>query len=230
MRASGSAAGAWRSVTASNRERIPPLHLVSDDETLGGAGFAALAERLLRAGGAEVVVQLRAPSAPARPLLALARRLAPVAAAAGARLLVNDRVDVALASGADGVHLGARGMPIPEARRLLGPERWIGASVHSAAEAVAAAREGADYLIAGTLFPTPSHPGRPGSGTEWLTALAGIGVPVIGIGGITPARVGAVRAAGAGGVAVLRGVWQAARPLDALASYLEALKGGFDGG
>jgi len=152
-----------------------------------------------------------------------------VAAESGSRVLLNDRVDLVLATGADGVHLGARGMPIADARRLLGPGRWIGASVHSAEEAVAAAREGADYLIAGTLFPTPSHPGRPGSGTEWLAEVARLGVPVIGIGGITPERAGAVRAAGGRGVAVLRGVWSASRPLDGLASYLEALEEDSDG-
>jgi thiamine-phosphate pyrophosphorylase len=202
---------------------VPPLHLITDDRRLLAPGFADLAEAMLRAGGAGIALHLRGSGSPARDLLGLALRLARAADESGARLLVNDRVDVALAAGAHGVHLGARGMAVGDARALLGPRRLVGASVHALAEGSAAVGEGADFLIAGTLFPTPSHPGRPGSGTAWLHELAALGPPVIGIGGVTPDRVAEVRTAGAHGIAVLRGVWEAPRPLETLAAYLAAL-------
>lgn len=202
---------------------IPRLHLITDDRRLLAPGFADLAEALLRAGGSSVALHLRGRVIPIRELLGLALRLARTAVGSGARLLVNDRLDVVLAAGAHGAHLGARGMPVADARALLGADRLVGASVHSLAEGEVAAGEGADFLIAGTLFPTPSHPGRPGSGTAWLRELAAFGVPVIGIGGVTAERVEQACGAGAHGVAVLRGVWDAPRPVAALDEYLIAL-------
>lgn len=202
---------------------VPRLHLITDDRRLLAPGFADAAEALLGAGGPSVALHLRGRDISARKLLGLALRLAGAAAESGARLLVNDRLDVALAAGAHGAQVGARGMPVADARALLGADRLLGASVHSLAEGEVAAGEGADFLIAGTLFPTASHPGRPGSGTAWLRELSALGVPVVGIGGITPERVGQARNAGAHGVAVLRGVWEAPRPAEALDEYLAAL-------
>ena len=142
---------------------------------------------------------------------------------AGAMLLVNDRVDVALAANAHGVQLGARGMPLHLARRLLGADRWLGASVHSDNEAMRAAADGADFLIAGTLYQSPSHPERAGAGIDWLGSLTSGGPPVIGIGGITPERIDPIRAAGAHGAAVLSGIWDSPDPIDAVRSYLNEL-------
>lgn len=206
-----------------NRPILPTLHLVTDDHVLSAPGFLETATDLLRAGGARIALHLRAPRLSGRALWETVSRLSPVAREAGARLLVNDRVDVALAGGTDGVHLGERSMPAPDARRLLGPDPWIGLSVHSAADAIAAA-ETADFLIAGTVYETGSHPGRPGRGPGWLRDLRQLPVPVIGIGGISPDRVPEVRAAGAAGVAVLSGVWSAADPRAALDDYMAALE------
>ena len=208
------------------RQRLPRLHLITDGETLRRPAFARRAAELLREGGPTVALHLRGRDVPARTLVETAEALLPVAAGTGSLLLVNDRVDVVLACAAQGVQLGGRGMPIAAARGLLGPGALVGASVHSAEEGRRARAEGADFLLAGTLFRTPSHPGRPGAGTAWLRPLAARGVPVVGIGGITPERVEEVVAAGAFGVAVLRGVWDAERPIESLRAYQRALEKG----
>lgn len=202
--------------------RVPTLHAVTDDRVLRGADFAERARAVLRAGRGDVALHLRGPRTAGRALYALAEALLPAAREAGALLLVNDRVDVALAAGADGAHLGARSIVPRNARALLGAGRLLGLSVHSAAEA----EEGreADFLLVGTLYATASHPGRPGAGPALLRETGAAGVPRIGIGGITPERVGEVRAAGAHGVAVLRGVWDAPDPAGAVREYLAAWK------
>lgn len=194
------------------------MHVVTDDEVVERADFVDRARRVMEAGGRDLVFHLRAPRASGRRLYDLARALR--AHAGEARLLVNDRVDVALAA-ADGAQVGARGLRVDDARRLLGPDRLLGASVHSAAEAHQAARDGADFVVAGTIWPTASHPGRPGAGVGLIRELASIGLPVIAIGGVTPERAAEARAAGAAGVAVVRGVWNAADPEAAVREYME---------
>jgi thiamine-phosphate pyrophosphorylase len=194
--------------------RLPPLHVVTDDEVLRSADFLKRAGAVLRAGGEHVALHLRGPSSAGRFLFELAVALRAAAEESGALLLVNDRVDIALAAGAHGVQLGARAMSAADARRLLGPERLLGASVHSVAEAAAAAPR-ADFFLVGTVYASASHPGRAGAGPGFLRSLAEHGLPRIGIGGITAGRVAEVRAAGAAGVAVLRSVWNAADPAGA---------------
>ena len=202
---------------------VPRLHLVTDDAVLSRPGFLSQAGELLAAGGASVALHVRGPGMPGGPLLGWARALREPARASGAWLVVNDRVDVALAAGADGAHLGTRSLPVAEARRLLGHSRRLGVSVHTAAEGAEAAAGGADWIFAGTIYETASHPGHPGLGPAFAGRVAGAsaGVPALGIGGVTPGRVGEVLAAGAWGVAVIRGVWDAADPAAALHRYLE---------
>lgn len=202
---------------------LPALHAVTDDAVLARADFGETARRVLEAGGPRLALHLRGPRTGGRALHGLAAALLPAARGAGALLLVNDRADVALAAGADGVRLGARGIRPEDARRLLGAEAWIGASVHTRGEAEEAAAGGADFLVVGTLYATPSHPGREGAGPAHLAALADVGLPRVGIGGITPARAPEVRAAGAHGVAVLRGVWDAPDPARAVEQYLKEM-------
>src|SRR5437868_6372438 len=135
------------------------------------------------------IVQLRDRDAGAGELLARAGALR--RAFAGIVLLVNDRVDVAAASGADGVQLGARALPVSAARGLLGAEALVGRSVHSVAEAEAAAVEGADFLIVGTIYATASHPGKAPEGPALLSAVAAVvSLPLFAIGGITAANAG----------------------------------------
>lgn len=159
-------------------------------------------------------IQLRDKRAGGSALLAAARALRARTRAHGARLLVNDRIDVALAAGADGVHLPEASFPIVAARRLLGPDAWIGRSTHGTEAALRAATDGADYVVLGPIFATPSK--------EAFGAPLGLGVvaaatartrrPVVAIGGIAPAELPALRAAGAHGVAVIRAVLDAEDP------------------
>lgn len=212
--------------------RLPRVHLVTDDRIFGSPGFARRAAELLHAGGAGVALHMRAPGAGGRRLYEIGIRLVAEARAAGAVLLVNDRVDVALACGADGVQLGARGIDAVAARELLasaergpGARPLVGVSVHGPAGAVDALAAGADFLLVGTLYPTPSHPGRSGAGTELLRRVGADRAPCVGIGGITPARAEEVREAGGWGVAVIRGVWDAPDAEAALHEYLRVTEG-----
>lgn len=211
---------------------LPRLHLVTDDEVLADGAFPDRARRALASGGDGVALHLRGPGTSGRRLFDLAAALLPSAERAGARLLVNDRVDVAGSAGVHGAHLGQRSLPPADARWLLGQDALLGLSVHGQDEAVAAAGQaqgvaGAplDYLLVGTLFPTPSHPGRPGAGVERLARVRAVApdLPLVGIGGITPDRVSSVLAAGGHGVAVLRGVWAAEDPARAVEAYRAAL-------
>ncbi len=204
---------------------LPRLHLVTDDAVLARPSFAATAGTLLAVGGSQVALHLRGPHTPGRPLWQAVRTLAPAAESAGGLLVVNDRVDVALAAGVGAVQLGQRSLPTGQARALLGEGARIGVSTHRGAEVRRAVAEGADWLFVGTLHSTPSHPGRAGRGVGAVTdAVAHAGSrPVLGIGGVGPHDVEAIRAAGGWGVAVLGGVWHAADAVSALRRYLAAL-------
>lgn len=205
------------------RERIPPLHVVTDDAVVARPGFVTDARRVVRAGGAGIALHLRAPGASGRWMYDAAAILRRITGDAGARLIVNDRADVAMAVDADGLQLGARGLLAADARRWIGAGGMLGVSVHSVAEA-RDALGAADFLLAGTIWPSASHPGRPGAGVGLLAEVAALGIPTIAIGGVTPARMGEARDAGAAGVAVLRGVWNAPDPAEAVAEYLRTWK------
>lgn len=202
--------------------RIPRLHLVTDDEVLGRSGFAAEAERVLRAGGGRIALHLRGPGLSGRALWKVAAPLREIAHRTGSLLLINDRIDVALACGA-GVQLRTVSIPVARARRLL-PGGVLGVSVHTPGEARRAAVEGADFVLVGTLYETVSHPEGPVAGIAIVSALRDLSIPVIGIGGVTVERATEVVAAGGHGVAVIRGVWEAPDPSDAVLHYLEAME------
>lgn len=202
---------------------LPRLHLVMDDRVFTEPGFTAAATGIMEAGRSELAFHLRAPGATGRAIYEAGRTLADVAGSTGSLLLVNDRVDVAMAVGAGGVQLPARGLPPASARALMGSGPAIGASVHTVAEAEDAAG-GADFLLVGTVFGSASHPDREGSGVSLIREIVPLGRPVIGIGGITPAHVPELLAAGAHGVAALGAVWHAADPQDAVRRFLETMK------
>ncbi len=202
---------------------IPRLHVVTDDGVLAREDFQARALEVLEAGG-PIVLHLRGPHATGRRLVELAGALREPAAAFGAKLLVNDRVDVALCLGLDGAHLGRRSLPPDEARGLLGPDRLVGASVHGVKEAVEAARGGADFLYVGALWATPSHPDETPAGAQLIRDVAAaVSVPLVGIGGVTPERVPAILEAGGHGAAVISGIWNVPSSGDAVQAYLQAL-------
>ncbi len=170
------------------------------------------------------IVQLREKDLPARELLSLARELR-AATEGRARLIVNDRVDIALLSGADGVQLGENGLDVASARRLAGPDMLIGRSVHSVEGAMNAEADGADFLVLGTIFETASHPGGRTGGLMLVREVsARVSVPVIGIGGITASNVARLVAAGASGAAVITAISMASAPRAAASGISEAMR------
>jgi len=183
---------------------VPVVHLITDrrlQPDLAAHAVRALAH--LPPG--RVLVQLREKDLGGRELLRLSLALVAACHAAGQRLVVNDRLDVALASGADGVHLPAAGIPVSDARRLLGPGALVGVSCHSADEVRRARDAGASFASVSPIYDTPSKRAYgPPVGLTVLREAAALGLPVIALGGITPARVPEVLAAGAGGVAAIR--------------------------
>lgn len=210
---------------------LPRLHVVTDDSVLRRAGWESHAVEVLEAGGPQVAVHVRGPRTDGATVFGLARRLLPHARRTGGSVFVNDRVDVGLVLPVNGVHLGRRSLPLPVARRLLeGRGVWLGASARDADGAAMLRAEGADYVFLGTIFETPTHPDASGLGLAGLArALRSVGsMPIVGIGGIDPAKAPEVRRAGAYGVAVVRGVWEAPDKAAAVRRYLMALENGRD--
>ena len=169
-------------------------------------------------------VQLREKDLGALELAALARRVRAVTAGR-AWLIVNDRVDIALAAGADGVQRTSTSLPILDIRAIAGSRLRIGASTHSREDALDAEAAGADWLVFGPVYDTASKRryGAP-QGVKTLEAVTrAVRLPVVAIGGITPSRVAEVREAGAHGVAVISAILAAPSPADATREFLEAL-------
>ncbi|MBI2965534.1 MAG: thiamine phosphate synthase [Chloroflexi bacterium] len=168
------------------------------------------------------LVQLREKQMAAGELLVLAREIRKICRSRGALFYVNDRLDVALACDADGVQLGERSLPVDAVRSVAGTRLLIGRSVHSVEGAVAAGD--ADLLVLGTIYPSASHPGEPASGTGLIREVThATSVPVVAIGGITPANAGAVMEAGASGVAVVGVILGSKDPLKAAADMRRAI-------
>jgi thiamine-phosphate pyrophosphorylase len=175
------------------------------------------------AGGAGAV-QLRRKGDDALETLRLAERCRELTDASGALFIVNDRADIAMASGADGVHLGQDDLSVGAVRRLW-PDGLIGRSTHSLEQALEAQREGADYAGVGPVFATPTKPGRPPVGLDPIRAAASsaLAIPWVAIGGIDAGNAAAVLAAGAPGVAVVRAAVDAADVEAAVATLLELI-------
>ena len=174
------------------------------------------------AGGVDLV-QLREKDLSNEGLLELAGTLLE-AIGGRAKLIVNERADVALAAGAQGVQLGESGPPVSEARKTLGGDALIGRSVHSLQSAAQAEADGADFLLVGTMFASRSHPGEAPSGPGLMQQVsANSRLPLIGIGGITPENADQVIGAGASGVAVITNILAAEDPNAAAAKLKEAI-------
>jgi thiamine-phosphate diphosphorylase len=177
----------------------------------------------MRGGATHVVV--RRPNDTPASIFRMATEISTAAQGVGCRVLVHDRVDIALATRAHGAVLPLSGIPGGVVKeRLLGTDRMLGISVHSAREVRAAMLGRADFLIYGNVYETESHPGRPAAGLDALAAVVeNTHLPVIAIGGITPERVHEVLAAGASGVAVIRAISRATDPEEAARAFREAL-------
>jgi thiamine-phosphate pyrophosphorylase len=173
------------------------------------------------------LLQLRDKQAEAGPLLEASAVLRDAAERHDALFVINDRADVALAAGADVLHLGQDDLPLDWARRILGDDVLLGRSTHDLTQATRAAAEPWDYLVAGPVWATATKPGRPATGTALLEAVAALDPPQpwFAIGGITPANLPQVTAAGATRVVVVRAITDSPDPATATATLREALAG-----
>lgn len=207
----------------SGHPRIGRLHFLTDFTFQQRHGHAALADRAIR-GGADTI-QFRQKEGTLRDILVNAHAVAEVCRKHGVPLLVDDRVDVALAVGADGVHLGQTDMPLADARRVLGPDAIIGITAPTVSLAKAAKAGGADYIGFGPVYATRSK-ANPLSvrGLEGVLEVSNaIDIPVIGIAGITALRAPDVIRAGAHGVAVMTAISCAEDPEDAAQQFRAAI-------
>ncbi|TDC72119.1 thiamine phosphate synthase [Micromonospora sp. KC606] len=200
------------------------LHLITD--TRSGRDPLVVLRAALPVARSELVVQVRVTDDTTdRQAYDLARRVVALCAPYGAACLVNDRLHVALAAGAAGGHVGADDLPVAAARRVLGAAAVLGATAREPVAAVDAVAAGASYLGVGPCYPTSTKTGLPDPvGPAGVRAVArAVRVPVIAIGGVTPAAVPALRAAGAYGVAVVGALSRAADPARATTELLGAL-------
>jgi thiamine-phosphate pyrophosphorylase len=185
-----------------------------------------LADAVLGAG--VDLIQLRDKQAEAGPLLEASTVLRDAADRHDALFAINDRADIALAAGADVLHLGQDDLPLDWARRILGDDVLLGRSTHDPTQATRAAAEPWDYLVAGPVWATATKPGRPATGTALLEAVAALDPPQpwFAIGGITPTNLSQVTATGATRVVVVRAIVDAPDPALATATLREALAEG----
>jgi thiamine-phosphate pyrophosphorylase len=187
--------------------RLPPVYPITDTQI---SGLSHAEQVAFFADGGATLVQLREKRAPALKFYEEAKAALAVAKERGVQLVINDRVDIALAVGAAGVHLGQDDLPPEAARRLLGDEAIIGYSTHSVAQALEAARLPIDYLAIGPIFATSTKENPdPVVGLDGLRAVrAAIGnLPLVAIGGITTANTPEVLQAGADSAAMISGFW-----------------------
>lgn len=201
------------------------VYLVTDPDMPGDLGLVGTCRKAMEAGVR--IVQLRDKKASTRSLVATAEELLKATRESSALLLVNDRVDVAMAAGADGVHLGQDDMPAADARRLLGPEAVIGVSVRTREEAELARSQGADYLAANLVFPTETKTDLPSPlGLEGVARLRrSTRLPLVAIGGIDHRNAADVVRVGADGVAVVSAIMASNKPGRAAARLLAAVEG-----
>lgn len=199
------------------------LHVLTDAR----GGRDALGVVAAAVGAGARVVQVRAKDCTDRVLYDFARRVVEICSAPGTTCIVNDRVDVACAIGAQGTHLGADDLPIAAVRRVAGPEHLIGGTARDPERATELVAAGADYLGVGPAYLTTTKSGLPAPlGPAGIAAVAdAVTVPVVAIGGVTAERVPELLAAGARGVAVVAAVSAASDPAAATRKLLRALEG-----
>ncbi|HET7599882.1 MAG TPA: thiamine phosphate synthase [Gemmatimonadales bacterium] len=201
-----------------NRRPLPRVHAITDAAVLAQADLGVRAAAIA-AGGPAVALHARDRSAAARRLAEVAARFVALARPPEAAVFVSGRPDIAAAVGAQGVQLADLDLAPRDARRLL-PSGWIGRSVHDLGAAESACADGADYLLAGPVYATATHPDRAPAGLGLVRDCARLGPPVVAIGGITPERAPEVREAGAWGVAAIRALWYAGDPAQAVLRLL----------
>ena len=205
----------------------PTLYVILDRAAARGRDLDDILAATIEGGGR--MIQLREKEWPSGRLWPLAERLRERCRREGVTFVVNDRVDLALALDADGVHLGQDDLPPRAARPLLRPGMILGRSTHSLEQAKAACDEGADYIAVGSMFPTATKPDFELVGPALLARIRPLtSLPLIGIGGITDGNVGEVIRAGADGAAVISAVCGAPDPADATRRFLAAIRAARD--
>ena len=199
------------------------LLVVTDRHQTHRRPLVPLLQRVLTA--VAPAIQLRERDLSARELVTLAREVQAVTASRRAQLLINDRIDVALALEGVGVHLRSNSLPVSVARQMLGTQRLLGISAHSVEEAVQGASQGADYIVLGPIYETPSKQlFSPPLGIHTLEkACRLVRIPIIGIGGVTSARAHEMRRAGAFGAAVITAILGATDVESAARELLDAV-------
>jgi thiazole tautomerase (transcriptional regulator TenI) len=199
---------------------LPVVHAVTSDEIVARPGFVDLACAVMGVLGPRGALHLRAGRASGARLQELGESLAAAQAVTGAWLVVNDRVDVALAVRARAAQLTSHSLVMADARRAA-PGLKLGASVHDLADGVEAARSGADWLVAGHVLAASHADAEQEGGMAFVEALvAATAAPVLAIGGVLPRHCRALRLAGVHGVAVIRGIWDAPNAERAASDYL----------
>ena len=207
---------------------VPRIHAVTDDLILAHPEFTSRARGVMTALGPRGAVHLRSRYLTAAQLYAIALALGDAQESTGCWLVVNERLDIALAAKTLAAQLTSRSLTVADARLVAGALP-LGASIHSADEAEAAEHDGADWVVAGHVYSTASHAGQPGRGAELVSAVsARTKLPCIAIGGVRPANVGTLRDAGAWGIAAITGIWGAASAEAAATDYLSHYDGARD--
>jgi len=198
------------------------LYVITGENNHPGKQLADVMEQAL-AGGADIL-QLRNKTGSKAELLEQGKMLRELTAAYGVPFIVNDHPDLAIELSADGVHLGQEDMPIAEARRLLGNDRIIGISTHSLEQALAAERDGADYIGVGPVYPTNTKPGRPAVTTNFVAdAARHVAIPFVAIGGITLGNVDEVLNAGASRICAVSAIVGSESPDEACRYFLDKI-------
>ncbi len=202
---------------------LPRLYLLTDRHTTSQRPLSSAISQAVDAGVR--MVQIREKDLDTRSLIDLAQNLIPLIKHRQGQVLINDRIDLVMALEADGVHLRSDSLPLSHARRILGESRLIGISTHSAEEVKQAEGEGADFIVLGPIFETPSKRqyGPPLGLHAIETVSRSCRVPIFAIGGITPIHVPSVLKAGAYGVAVISAIFQAPSIKDSTQAFLSQL-------
>jgi thiazole tautomerase (transcriptional regulator TenI) len=204
---------------------IPRIHAVTDDLILAHPEFTSRARGVMRSLGSRGAVHLRARYLTAAQIYAIALALGDAQESSECWLVVNERLDIALAAKTRAAQLTSRSLTVADARLVAG-ELPLGASIHSASEAAAAEREGATWVVAGHVYSTASHERMPARGVSLVSDVVRCtALPCIAIGGVRPELVGALRDAGAYGVAAISGIWGAPSAEAAATDYLSHYDG-----
>ena len=190
------------------------LYLVTDNGDKDREAFCETVERAI-AGGV-TLVQLREKMATSRDFYELALRVKAITDRHNVPLIINDRLDIALAVNADGLHVGQEDLPVAVARRLLGPDKILGATAATVADALEAQTAGADYLGSGAVYPTSTKPGKAVLPLKTLSQIKqAVHIPVVAIGGISADNIGALRQSKVDGVAVVSAIMDNSDPASA---------------